>query len=63
MGESGRAYPGTDVVGTIWDRAREESVGVRHEQNVRLVRREIEHCLEGNRRDKDILAEFDSLAA
>ena len=60
---SGRNVPGTDVVGQIWDRARAESVGTRHEANVRLVRREIEHALEGRPRGKDILAEFDSLAA
>jgi len=62
VGESGRTYPGTDVVGTIWDRARAESVGVRHEQNVRMVHREIEHCLEDNPRGTDILARFDALA-
>jgi len=61
--ESGRNVPGTDVVGQIWDRARAESVGTRHEANVRLVRREIEHALEGRPRGKDILAEFDTLAA
>jgi hypothetical protein len=38
-------------------------VGARHQANVRLVRREIEHCLEGHPRGKDILAEFDALAA
>ena len=59
----GRHIPGTEVVGQIWDRARAESVGTRHEANVRLVRREIEHALEGRPRGKDILAEFDTLAA
>jgi len=61
--ESGSKVPGTDVVGQIWERARAESVGTRHEANVRIVRAEIEHALEGNPRTKDILAEFDSLAA
>jgi len=63
VAESGRRIPGTDVVGQIWERARAESVGARHEANVRLVRREIEHALEGRPRSKDILAEFHSLAA
>jgi hypothetical protein len=63
VGESGRRYPGTDVVGTIWERARAESVGTRHEQTVRIVRREIEHCLEDNGRGADILASFDALAS
>jgi hypothetical protein len=63
VAESGRSIPGTTVVGDIWDRARAESVGARHDANVRLVRREIEHCLEGHRRGRDILARFDELAA
>src|SRR5437764_1164650 len=60
---SGRHIAGTEVVGQIWDRARAESVGTRHEANVRIVRSEIEHCLEGRARGKEILAEFDDLAA
>jgi hypothetical protein len=61
--ESGKERPGTEVVGRIWDRARAESVGTRHEANVKLVRREIEHALDGNARGADILAELDSLAS
>jgi hypothetical protein len=61
--ESGQERPGTEVVGRIWDRARAESVGTRHEANVKLVRREIEHALDANARGADILAEFDSLAS
>ena len=61
--DSGRQLAGTEVVGEIWERARADSVGPRHEANVRLVRREIEHALDGHPRGKDILAEFDSLAA
>jgi hypothetical protein len=61
--ESGHHIAGTEVVGQIWDRARAESVGARHEANVRTVRSEIEHALEGQTRGKDILAEFDTLAA
>jgi hypothetical protein len=63
VAESGRRIAGTEVVGQIWERARAESVGARHEANVRMVRREIEHTLEGRARGKDILAEFDTLAA
>jgi len=60
---SGRHIAGTEVVGQIWERARAESVGPRHEANVRIVRSEIEHALDGHPRGNDILAEFDSLAA
>jgi hypothetical protein len=59
---SGSTIPGTTVVGDIWERARAESLGPRHDANVRIVRQEIEHCLEANPRRKDILAEFDALA-
>ena len=61
--DAGSHLPGTEVVGRIWEQARAESVGTRHQTNVRLVRREIEHALEGRARGKDILAEFDALAA
>jgi hypothetical protein len=60
--ESGSQIAGTDVVGQIWERARAESVGARHEANVRIVRSEIELALEGHARGKDILEEFDALA-
>ena len=61
--DSGATIDGTSVVGEIWERARAESLGARHEANVRIVRREIEHCLEANPRGSDILAEFDILAS
>ncbi|MBV8161477.1 MAG: hypothetical protein JO265_11190 [Acidimicrobiia bacterium] len=61
--ESARPLAGATAVGQIWERARAESVGARHEANVRLVRREIEHALDGRPRGRDILAEFDALAA
>lgn len=55
---SGRKVPGTDIVGTLWDRAVGESLGVRREQNLRLTLREVEHAL-GERRDgDDLLEEF-----
>src|SRR5581483_10693896 len=50
---SGRKVPGTEVIGQIWERARAESVGTRHEANVRIVRSEIELALESNPRGKD----------
>ena len=63
VAESGSHIPGSEVVGQIWDRARAESIGTRHEANVRIVRGEIEHALESCARGKDILAEFDAFAA
>src|SRR5437868_2543967 len=63
VAESGSHIPGSEVVGQIWDRARAESIGTRHEANVRIVRGAIEHALESCARGQDILAEFDALAA
>ncbi len=63
VASSGARVPGTEVIGRIWERARAESVGTRHESNVRLVRGEIEHALESRPNGKDLLAEFDNLAA
>jgi hypothetical protein len=63
LADSGRHIAGTEVVGQIWERARAESVGTRHEANVGIVRCEIELALESRQRGKDILAEFDALAA
>ena len=32
VGESGRKYPGTEIVGTLWERGLAESLGPRREQ-------------------------------
>lgn len=63
VGRSGRKYPGTEVVGALFDRAKNDSLGVRREQNIRLTVREVEHALDGNRRRGEILEEFHALAS
>jgi hypothetical protein len=63
VGSSGRKYPGTEMIGMIWDRARAESLGVRRDQQVAVMRKEIEHALAGNPRKDDLLAELESLGA
>jgi hypothetical protein len=63
VGSSGRRYPGTEVVGSIWERAKADSLGVRREQNMALTVREVEHALEGNRRRGEILEQFHALAS
>ena len=40
VGESGRHYAGSDVVGELWDRAKAESLGGRRQQNLALTLRE-----------------------
>ncbi|MDQ1444202.1 MAG: uncharacterized protein QOI20_666 [Acidimicrobiaceae bacterium] len=63
VGQSGRTYPGTEVVGRIWDRAKADSLGVRREQNMALTVREVEHALAGHARGGEILAQFHALAS
>jgi hypothetical protein len=63
VGDEGQTYAGRDLIGRIWDRALEESLGVRREQNIRITEREIEHALAGNPRRAEVLEEFHSLGA
>jgi hypothetical protein len=58
VGESGRKYAGTDIVGRLWDRGLAESLGPRREQNLALTLREVEHALDGNSRRDSLLEEF-----
>ena len=60
-GDSGRSYAGTDVVGQLWERAREASLGERREQNLKVTLGEIEHALDGDPRKGDILERFHQL--
>jgi len=62
LGSSGKRYPGTEMVGRIWDRAVADSLGARREANVKLALAEVEHALDGHPRRADLLAEFSSLA-
>jgi hypothetical protein len=61
VGESGRRIPGTEVIGTLWDRALEQSLGANRENFVRQAMAEVEHALEGNPRRADILDGFHAL--
>ena len=62
LGSSGKRYPGTEMVGRIWDRAVADSLGARREANVKLALGEVEHALDEHPRRADLLAEFHSLA-
>ncbi len=62
IGESGRRIPGTEVVGTLWARGLDESLGAGREQNRRLRIREVEDSLADHPRRSDILAGFHALA-
>lgn len=63
VGESGRRYPGTEVVGRLWDRGLDESLGIRREQNLRVTLAEVERAVDDKRRGADLLEEFHSLGS
>jgi hypothetical protein len=58
MAESGRKYPGGDVIGRLWDRGLAESLGPRREQTLTLTLREVEYALDGHPRRNTLLEEF-----
>src|SRR5262245_28737299 len=58
VGDSGRKYPGTEVVGSLWERGLADSLGPRREQNLALTLREVEHALDRNPRRAVLLEEF-----
>lgn len=58
VGESGRKYLGTDVIGRLWERGLAESLGPRREQTLTLTLREVEHALDGSPRREALLEEF-----
>jgi hypothetical protein len=61
VGESGRRIPGTEVIGTLWDAALEQSLGANRDNFVRQAMGEVEHALAGNPRRSDILEGFHAL--
>ena len=63
VGESGATVPGTEVIGTLWDTALEQSLGANRDAFVRQAMGEVEHALGSNPRRDDILEEFLSLGA
>ena len=63
IGESGRRYAGRDIVGPIWDRGLENSLGVRRNEQLDTMRREVEHAVRGRADKADLLAEFDALGS
>ncbi|MGZ4755023.1 MAG: hypothetical protein ACXWA9_08960 [Acidimicrobiia bacterium] len=62
IGESGRRIPGSEVVGTLWARGLEESLGAGRDQVRRLRVKEVEDALEGHPRRGEILEGFHALA-
>ena len=52
------ASPGTEVIGTLWDAALEQSLGANRENFVRTAMAEVEHALAGNPRRSELLEGF-----
>ncbi|HET6795298.1 MAG TPA: hypothetical protein VFH45_12675 [Acidimicrobiales bacterium] len=61
IGESGRRIPGGDVIGGLWDRSMQESLGALEEQGRRATLGEVEHALESDPRRGDLLERFHAL--
>lgn len=62
VGTSGRTYAGTDMVGTIWDRALASSLGEGRRQNRAATLAEVEHWCAQRTNGADILEGFHALA-
>jgi hypothetical protein len=61
VGAGGRRHAGADLVGRIWDRALDQSLGVRRQDGLETTRREVIHALSGRSDAADVLARFDQL--
>ena len=61
VGESGRRISGAEVIGTLWNAALEQSLGVNRESFVRTARAEVEHALAEHPRRLELLEGFESL--
>jgi hypothetical protein len=61
IGESGRRYPGTEMIGRLWDNALDNSLGDNRRQTRAAVISEVEHWCRQRPNGADILAEFHSL--
>lgn len=63
VGASGRTYPGSELVGALWDRGLEQSLGAGRDANRAAVRAEVGHWC-GQRRDgATVLEDFHALAS
>jgi hypothetical protein len=63
VAEDGRQYPGTEMVGRLWDRAVDESLNVRRQENLAGTWRELEFALETRADADNLMAEMMSLGS
>ena len=63
VGTSGRRYPGTDIVGRIWDRALDLSLGAGRTEGMETASGEVTHALDGRTDRDDLLEQFNALGS
>lgn len=63
IGTSGKKRKGAEMIGPVWERAIDESLGIRREQNLKLTLREVEHAIEGRGDRDDVLEQFHALGS
>ena len=62
VGESGKRYPGADIIGPMWDASLAESLGLLEDQNRAATVAELDLAVSSRPQGADLLAEFHSLA-
>jgi hypothetical protein len=63
IGNSGRAYPGADLVKTIWDICLAQSLGANRRQLIKFTVSEVERGLDGHPRAASIIEGFHALGS
>ena len=63
VGESGATVSGAEVIGTLWDTALDQSLGVNRENFLRTAMAEVEHAVASHPRRDDILDGFRALGS
>ncbi|MBI1845070.1 MAG: hypothetical protein HYR89_10755, partial [Actinobacteria bacterium] len=61
IGTSGKKYPGSEIIGTMWDQSMKESLSTMEDLNRAAILSEVELALSKHPKGKDLLAEFHSL--
>jgi hypothetical protein len=59
--QSGGTIAGSEVIGALWDRGLEQSLGPNRAENRARLEREVEHALSDHPRGADLLAELNEL--
>lgn len=62
VGEGGQRHPGTEMIGRLWDKALDTSLGENRRQSRAAILGEVEHWCGKRPNGADILAEFHHLA-